>query len=113
MSYNPETGLVYIPVVQMSGLFTDEGIDTDSWQSAVFEGDTTGVYWSWVEDRSHVAGSLQARDPVTNSVAWEVPIYGLGNAGTMTTAGNLVFQGRVDGSFVAYNANYRRCALDL
>ena len=104
MSYNPETGLVYIPVVQMSGLFTDEGIDTDSWQSAVFEGDTTGVYWSWVEDRSHVAGSLQARDPVTNSVAWEVPMYGLGNAGTMTTAGNLVFQGRVDGSFVAYNA---------
>jgi len=104
MSYNPQTGLAYIPVVQMSALYTDEGIDHDSWQSAEFEGDTTGVGWSWVEDREHVAGSLQARDPVTNTVAWEVPMYGLSNAGTMTTAGNLVFQGRVDGSFVAYNA---------
>ena len=104
MSYNPKTGLVYIPVVQMSALYTDEGIDLESWQSAVFEGDTTGVGWSWVEGREHVAGSLQARDPVTNTVAWEVPMHGLGNAGTMTTAGNLVFQGRVDGAFVAYDA---------
>ena len=31
-------------------------------------------------------------------------MYGIGNAGTMTTAGNLVFQGRVDGTFRAYNA---------
>jgi quinohemoprotein ethanol dehydrogenase len=31
-------------------------------------------------------------------------MYGLGNAGTMTTAGNLVFQGRVDGTLRAYNA---------
>jgi len=104
MSYNPETGLVYIPVIQMSMIYNDEGIDHASWRSSVFEGDTLGVGVSWVEDRSHVAGSLQARDPVTNAVAWEVPMYGLGNAGTMTTAGNLVFQGRVDGSFVAYNA---------
>jgi quinohemoprotein ethanol dehydrogenase len=70
----------------------------------VFEGDTTAVAWSWAEDRSHVAGSLQARDPVTNTVAWEVPIYGMGNPGTMTTAGNLVFQGRVDGTLRAYDA---------
>jgi quinohemoprotein ethanol dehydrogenase len=104
MSYNPETGLVYIPVVQMSALYTDEGIEHDTWQSAVFEGDTTGVGWSWVEDRSHVAGSLQARDPVTNTVAWEVPMYGVSHGGTMTTAGNLVLQGRVDGTFRAYNA---------
>ena len=104
MSYNPETGLVYIPVIQMSSIYNDEGIDPDSWQSAVFEGDTTAVAWSWVEDRTHVAGSLQARDPVTNTVVWEVPMYGVGNAGTMTTAGNLVLQGRVDGTLRAYNA---------
>jgi quinohemoprotein ethanol dehydrogenase len=104
MSYNPETGLVYIPVVQMSAMYNDKGIEPDSWQSAVFEGDTTAVAWSWVEDRSHVAGSLQARDPVTNTVAWEVPMYGVGNPGTMTTAGNLVFQGRVDGTLRAYDA---------
>jgi quinohemoprotein ethanol dehydrogenase len=104
MSYNPMTGLVYIPAIQMSAIYNDEGIEPDSWQSAVFEGDTTAVAWSWAEDRSHVAGSLQARDPVTNTVAWEVPIYGMGNPGTMTTAGNLVFQGRVDGTLRAYDA---------
>ena len=104
MSYNPMTGLAYIPVLQISAIYNDEGIDPDSWQSAVFEGDTTAVGWRIVEDRTHVAGSLQARDPVTNTVAWEVPMYGIGNAGTMTTAGNLVFQGRVDGTLRAYNA---------
>jgi quinohemoprotein ethanol dehydrogenase len=104
MSYNPEAGLAYIPVVQMSATYNDEGIVPDTWQSAVFEGDTTAVGWSWVEGREHIAGSLQARDPVTNTVAWEVPMYGAGNAGTMTTAGNLVFQGRVDGTFRAYKA---------
>ena len=104
MSYNPMTGLVYIPVLQISAIYNDEGIDPDSWQSAVFEGDTTAVAWRIVEDRNHIAGSLQARDPVTNTVAWEVPMYGIGNAGTMTTAGNLVFQGRVDGTLRAYNA---------
>jgi quinohemoprotein ethanol dehydrogenase len=92
------------PVLQISAIYNDEGIDPDSWQSAVFEGDTTAVGWRIVEDRTHLAGSLQARDPVTNTVAWEVPMYGIGNAGTMTTAGNLVFQGRVDGTLRAYDA---------
>jgi quinohemoprotein ethanol dehydrogenase len=104
MSYNPQTGLVYIPVLQMSAIYNDEGVDLDSWQSAIFEGDTTGVAWSWVEDGNPVVGSLQARDPVTNTVAWEVPQTGIWNAGTMTTAGNLVFQGRVDGTIHAYDA---------
>ncbi|MDJ0905774.1 MAG: PQQ-dependent dehydrogenase, methanol/ethanol family [Woeseiaceae bacterium] len=104
MSYNPMTGLAYIPVLQISAIYNDEGIDPDSWQSAIFEGDTTAVGWRIIEDRTHVAGSLQARDPVTNTVAWEVPMYGIGNAGTMTTAGNLVLQGRVDGTLRAYNA---------
>lgn len=104
MSYSPQTGLAYIPVVQMSALYTDEGIDLDSWLSAVFEGDTTAVGWSWVEGGDHIAGSLQARDPVSNRIVWEQPMYGLGNAGTMTTAGNLVFQGRVSGELFAYDA---------
>ncbi|NIP79274.1 MAG: PQQ-binding-like beta-propeller repeat protein, partial [Gemmatimonadetes bacterium] len=48
--------------------------------------------------------SLQAWDPVRQELAWEVPLPGLYAPGTMTTAGNLVFQGRVDGTFVAYHA---------
>lgn len=105
MSYNPRTGLAYIPVIHMSAVYSDAGVDIASWQSAVFEGDGLGVGWSWAEDSERVPATLQARDPVTNSVAWEVPLGGgMGNPGTMTTAGNLVFQGRATGQLVAHDA---------
>ena len=48
---------------------------------------------------------MQAWDPVRQRLAWEVPLDGLFNPGTLTTAGNLVFQGRVDGTFRAYTAD--------
>ena len=49
--------------------------------------------------------SLQAWDPVRQQLAWEIPTDGLFNPGTVTTAGNLVFQGRVDGTLRAYTAD--------
>jgi quinohemoprotein ethanol dehydrogenase len=54
---------------------------------------------------SGVLETLQAWDPVRQQLAWEVPLPGIYNPGTVTTAGNLVFQGRVDGLFVAYRAD--------
>jgi quinohemoprotein ethanol dehydrogenase len=51
-----------------------------------------------------VPGSLLAWDPVQRRIVWEVPLSGAWNPGTMTTAGYLVFQGRPDGTFVAYHA---------
>ena len=54
---------------------------------------------------SGVLSTLQAWDPVRQTLAWEVPLPGVYNPGTMTTAGNLVFQGRVDGLLVAYRAD--------
>jgi hypothetical protein len=47
---------------------------------------------------------LQAWDPVKQEAAWSVPQDHPWNAGTLTTAGNLVFQGRYDGMFLAYDA---------
>jgi quinohemoprotein ethanol dehydrogenase len=49
--------------------------------------------------------SLQAWDPVRQRLVWEVMTPGLFNPGTLTTAGNLVFQGRVDGTLRAYAAD--------
>jgi quinohemoprotein ethanol dehydrogenase len=57
-----------------------------------------------VSRQDGVMGSLQAWDPVKKRRVWEVPLPGFWNPGTMTTAGNLVFQGRADGVFVAYDA---------
>ena len=57
----------------------------------------------WRSDGVH--GSLQAWDPVAQKQVWEVPLPVMWNPGTLTTAGNLVFQGRADGDLVAYAAD--------
>ena len=49
-------------------------------------------------------GRLIAWDPVKQKEAWRVEHVAPWNGGTLTTAGNLVFQGTADGRFVAYNA---------
>jgi quinohemoprotein ethanol dehydrogenase len=109
MSYNPETGLAYFPTIYQSYKYSDEEVDLKMWQptdwmsSAPTEG--VGVALEVGGHRSDgVRGSLQAWDPVAQKKAWEVPLPVLWNPGTLTTAGNLVVQGRADGDLVAYQA---------
>jgi mono/diheme cytochrome c family protein len=52
-----------------------------------------------------VQGRLVAWDPVKQQEAWRVEHKGSWNGGTLTTAGNLVFQGTADGKLVAYRAD--------
>ena len=49
-------------------------------------------------------GRLVAWNPVTKREAWRVEHPGLRSGGTLSTAGNIVFQGRGDGIFAAYRA---------
>ena len=49
-------------------------------------------------------GRLVAWNPVTKREAWRVEHPNLRSGGTLSTAGNLVFQGRGDGIFAAYRA---------
>jgi quinohemoprotein ethanol dehydrogenase len=104
MSYNPITGLAYLPAIHFSIEFFDHGIDPETWESSRFEGDTIAVSFNLKEGDAPYMGSLQAIDPTTGRIEWEVPLAGKWNAGTLTTAGGLVFQGRADGDFVAYDA---------
>ncbi|RYD87260.1 MAG: PQQ-dependent dehydrogenase, methanol/ethanol family, partial [Sphingomonadales bacterium] len=48
---------------------------------------------------------LTAWDPVAQKPRWRVELPGNWPGGTMATGGDLVFQGRIDGVFVAYDAN--------
>jgi quinohemoprotein ethanol dehydrogenase len=50
------------------------------------------------------SGRLVAWDPVKQTEAWHVELPQPKSGGTLTTAGNLVFQGRADGTFSAYRA---------
>jgi quinohemoprotein ethanol dehydrogenase len=105
MSFNPNTGLVYIPTLHQGMTFTDEGIDLENWKAVKYNTLETGLYLGPVKNppRDYPA-SLQAWDPVKQELAWSVPQDLFWNAGTLTTGGNLVFQGRSDGRLLAYNA---------
>ncbi len=104
MSYNAQTGLVYIPTLEMASLFDDTGVDPKTFrmQSTKLN---VGLVMP-VGDAPPDAGksALLAWDPRAQKAAWEVPTPGLWNGGTMTTAGGLVFQGQSDGRFNAYDA---------
>jgi quinohemoprotein ethanol dehydrogenase len=106
MSFNPETGLAYYPAMHRARTYSDAGIDLETYRVTnwlVGVGVGGGDVGSTHPD-GHVS-TLQAWDPVRQELAWEVPLPGLYSPGTMTTAGNLVFQGRLDGAFVAYRAD--------
>lgn len=105
MSYNPELGLVFIPTNHLGNTFKDEGKDTDT--SFRGEKHKLGVGlsgWLLTKDPHETLGSLQAWDPVKNERVWQVNQKNPWGAGTLTTAGNLVFQGLPSGQFKAYDA---------
>lgn len=98
-AYSPQTGLVYVPVQDMGALI-GEGqagggeLGAGNGATLIPEVDLPGNHKSY----------LKAWDPVTQKERWRVDLPGSWPAGAMTTAGGLVFQGRMDGKFVAYDA---------
>lgn len=103
MSHNPKTGLSYIPVINDALIYTDDGIELKGHRVEEFKGGMA-VYISQAQPpRSHPS-SLVAWDPVKQQQVWSVPQDTVFNGGTLTTAGNLVFQGESNGMFSAYDA---------
>jgi quinohemoprotein ethanol dehydrogenase len=107
MSYNPKTRLAYYPAMHMTATFNDKGYDPKTWRATPWSigYGVGGQFISGASRPGTSLSSLQAWDPVQQRIAWEVPMDGVFHPGTMTTAGNLVFQGRVDGSLRAYTAD--------
>ncbi len=105
MSYNPKLGLVYIPTNHLANTFKDEGKKTDTSFRAEKHKLGLGLSgWLLTKDPHETRGSLQAWDPVKNKRVWQVNQKNPWGAGTLTTAGNLVFQGLPNGKFNAYDA---------
>ena len=125
MSFNPATGLVYIPVIEApnvlieiskrpakaaDGWFTVQGILLGDYDPA----QTTSLYGSLpslqsLEEESPgpmtAQGMLKAWDPVTGKVVWQAPGATFWDGGVMSTAGNLVFRGDARGFLNVYTAN--------
>ncbi|MEX2481770.1 MAG: PQQ-dependent dehydrogenase, methanol/ethanol family [Gammaproteobacteria bacterium] len=104
MSYSPDTGLAYIPVVEMPGQYTDKGVKLEEWKSPYFGFDPGIDTLRGDVPANAGTGAIRAWDPLTQKLVWEHPLPGIWNPGTLATHGNLVFQGRADGRFVAYRA---------
>jgi quinohemoprotein ethanol dehydrogenase len=117
MSFNPETGLLYVPTMQ-GGPFpysVDENWDYESagWNLGIGLGTMTDrpvrpddAYAEGTGPVYDSPGVLLAWDPVARAPRWVREYPFTINGGTLTTAGDLVFQGGADGYLRAFTAQY-------
>jgi quinohemoprotein ethanol dehydrogenase len=121
MSFNPGTGLVYIPAVEGSFNYVEErdfkrepgfwnmGIDLSARAgSKDIPSLPASEYESGTGTEVGAPSSLLAWDPVAAKPRWRVRYQDATGGGTLSTAGNLVFQGLSDGRLVAYTADSGR-----
>jgi quinohemoprotein ethanol dehydrogenase len=130
MSFNPATGLVYIPTLEIPSIIVNLPANPGATVKYVDGGTGPGFA---VPDRNYqprdlvpifgqlpqisdrrgdgaprVQGVLKAWDPVRQKLVWQRQTsqdYFVLDGGVLSTAGNLVFAGREDGRFVAYAAD--------
>lgn len=110
MAYNPDTQLAYIPAQEIPAIYAEDprfqtkktawntGADLSSEIPPIIAPEDVKFF------RSMLKGRLIAWDPLKRQPRWTVEHDNAGNGGVLTTAGNLVFQGKLNGDFVAYNA---------
>jgi len=119
MSFNPATGLVYIPTTYGSWTYAagDEVIPAPTGHTGLargFKGETpNSMPMIGPEPLGNNRGVLEAWDPVNQKLVWRTPGGGGIGGGTLTTAGNLVFQATNDGRLLAYSADKGEKLLDL
>lgn len=104
MAFSPKTGFAYIPVIEMEATLTDGYLKVAEWKRPDFKAVDGGVGFLVERPSDESASSLVAWDPVANKPVWRIPTPTNVNGGVLATAGNLVFQGTIDGRFNAYDA---------
>ncbi|MGQ0701274.1 MAG: methanol/ethanol family PQQ-dependent dehydrogenase [Panacagrimonas sp.] len=98
MSYSPDTGLFYIPANHWAMDYWTENVTYNPGAAYLGQGFRIKRLFD-----DHV-GVLRAIDPVSGKIVWqhkeELPLW----AGTLTTAGGLLFTGTSDGFVKAFDA---------
>ncbi len=98
-SYNPATGLYYVVTLEQCDIFTSSSKEPEPKKS--FSGGGAGP-------KPNEIGQffLRAFDPKTGKRVWEYPMTGPGEswAGTVSTAGGVIFFGDDDGQLVGVDA---------
>jgi len=97
-AFSPQTGLLYIPVIDTAAMVGPAqpgmGVLSNLGAMMLTDLDMPGSRQAY----------LKAWDPVKQKPAWVVNLPGSWPGGVLATAGGLVFQGRIDGYLVAYDA---------
>ena len=108
MTFSRQTGLVYIPVIGTSEAFANPE------EFAFFDSHlNTTVDWKTVAEVPAeeiaagpiVTARVSAWDPVRQEEVFRIDSGSGWNAGLLSTAGNLIFQGEASGEFAAYRAD--------
>jgi alcohol dehydrogenase (cytochrome c) len=98
-SYNPDTGLFYVVTLEQCDIYT---------HSAKEPVPNSGFRGTGGEQIPAEPGAffLRALEPATGDLVWEYPMPGPAQmwAGTVSTAGGLIFSGDDDGNLVAFDA---------
>ncbi len=125
MSFSPRTGLVYIPVVEapwvffdssktraglVEGYFTVMSVPPEDYAPGPMRGlfgalpplERLAADWP---SAPRTRGVIRAWDPVSQTLAWERETYSFEDGGLMSTAGNLLFRGDVEGHLSVYAAD--------
>lgn len=111
MSYSPDTGLVYIPTMGQPEAFTnsdDYEFMQDHLNLGIDYAKSLEVTDEEFAEHPDVMVRLSAWDPVANEEVFAIDSGSAWNAGILSTAGNLVFQGEASGEFAAYAADSGR-----
>lgn len=98
MSFNPGTGLVYIPT---NNVCMDWAVSEVNYRKGVFY---LGAEFPTIPGPGGHLGELVAWDPVAQKKVWGIKTDLPFNGGTLTTAGGLTFWGDLHGVFHAYDA---------
>ncbi len=121
MAFSPDTGLVYIPAMEMSHFYVPEPnyrYTPGQWNLGVRPAapedipqaiiDATGLSGQMLAEDAPPAllsGHLLAWDPVAQREVWRAQYTMPWSGGVLATAGNLVFQGTPFGQLTAYRAD--------
>ena len=121
MSFDPQTGLVYIPAADGAAIFVGAkefaykpgawnlGVDFAAISQAVLQAIQSG------KPPPPAVGYIKAWDPVAQKEVWQIATGGSWNSGLLTTGGGLLFGGDAYGSFSAYDAKsgHKLWSIDL
>jgi PQQ-dependent dehydrogenase (methanol/ethanol family) len=117
MAYHPGLKLVYIPANNLVQTYQDSGeaesfsLKPGHWNTGnnfnePMPFDDPRLFQAVLDEA--LGGELIAWDPEKQQAVWRERQLRPGNGGVLATAGDLVFQGKIDGTFVAHDAQTGR-----